>query len=120
MPIFMKFRHKADIYDKSTVVTPTGQKKASWSLGDADVKCDYIPRWGNVKVAPTSEQSDMVTLFFDSDAGIDYGKRIYNIKDKFGNVIDAGPFEIVWVAKESGLQGSIHHFWCRATKVSEQ
>jgi hypothetical protein len=117
--MYTVLRHRADIYNKTAVVSASGQKKPNWSLGFSDIQCHFIPRRATVRLQPTYDETEHVTLFFQSTAPVDYGKRIYNVKDKFGNIIEAGPMEIVAVLKHPGYTGKIRHIFVTAKRVIE-
>ena len=119
MAIFTVFRHTADIWTKTQTTNAAGQAKASWALGTSAVKCHYIPRTADVRYTPTYEETETVTIFFPSDSGISYSTRLYNLTDKFGNVIEAGPMEVVAVLKQPGFSGKIHHITVKAKRVVE-
>ena len=119
MSIYGVFRHSADIWTKSTTTNAAGQAKASWALGTSGVKCHYIPRTADVRFTPTYEETETVTIFFPADSGISYATRVYNITDKYGNVIEAGPVEIISVLPQPGFEGKIHHIVTKAKRVVE-
>jgi hypothetical protein len=119
MTNYMRLVHKADIYEKSTTRNAAGQAKATWASETADVKCYFVPRFAETRVQPTYEQWERINIFFNADAGVDYNKRIYNIRDRVGNVIEAGPLEVISVIKQSGFSGKVRHVMVTVQRVIE-
>jgi hypothetical protein len=48
-----------------------------------------------------------------------YSNRIQNIVDRYGNVIEAGPVEIINIHKQTGLNGKVRHVLLTCRKVVE-
>jgi hypothetical protein len=85
---FIRFTHRADILSKSSVTNDTGQKRASWSMAHEGAPCFATPAGmrATVRVTPTAEQSDWVTLFLPTEIDINYGSRVQNIRYKDENL----------------------------------
>jgi len=115
----MKMAHRVDVYSKSVASSSSGQRVASWTLLDSNVKCVFAPGRTNVRVIPTTEQSDIDTMFFEHDANVDYGTRLYNLRDIKGGVIKAGPLEVVSIQIPTGYQGRTNHLQVRVESVIE-
>lgn len=104
--------HRVDIYSKTTTTTAAGQKKPSWAISSADVKCAFIPQFNdnrNFMTTPVYAHNEIISFSFNGDAPIDFSKRLYNVVDRFGNVLEAGPIEITSIVKVPGFYGKIHH-----------
>ena len=122
MSIYLKFPNRADIYDKTTVTTESGQKKPTYTVETSAVKCQWAPRYpryGLTRVNPTYEQTEVINMFFPGDIELTYDKRIYNVTDRVGNEVDPGPFEIVAIIKQPGWTGKIHHYLITVQRVIE-
>lgn len=115
--MYMQLRHRADIYTKSVTTNAAGQKKPSWTASQTNVHCQFIPRFALTRVSPTFEEREVVNIFFSEE--VSYDDRIYNIKDRKGNVIEAGPFEVVSVLKQPGFSGKVHHYVVQVRRVIE-
>jgi hypothetical protein len=50
---------------------------------------------------------------------ISYSNRISNVKDRYGNVIETGPLEIISIRKQMGFGGRLHHLIVGARRVVE-
>jgi hypothetical protein len=120
---YINYAHRADIYTKSTSTSPAGQKKASWSSETTGVKCAFIPAVSDKRnrVVGNRYASDQILqFFFPSNIDIDFDKRIYNIKDIYGNTIEVGPIEITSIVKAPALNGQIHHIEVAGYKVVDE
>jgi hypothetical protein len=108
--VYMKMSHKSDIYYRVDTENAAGQKKPIWTLLYADQKCSYQPSFGSVRVEPTTEDWKTIFLYFPKTTSISPAHRVYNIRDRKGNVIQAGPYEIISVLIEPGFSGGTHHY----------
>lgn len=117
MATFMRYIHKADVYIKTVVVSASGQEKPTWTLTDQSVPCIYFPVSTDIRLTPTIGERDKYKMMFPAEIVIDYGTRIYNIVDRWGNVIDPGPLEIVSFLKQEGFSGKIHHLALEVRRV---
>jgi hypothetical protein len=118
----MKMIHRADIYSKTTATNAAGQKKPTFAIETTGVHCHFAPRYpryGLTRVTPTYEQTEIINIFFPADTTITYGHRIYNVTDRAGNVIDAGPFEITALIPQPGWSGKLHHYLVTIKRVLE-
>lgn len=119
MPIFTVFRHKVDVWNKTTTENAAGQKKPTWAVGISGEKCHYIPVTAITRTTPTYEETENVYIFMTPNSSVTYGSRLYNLVDRYGTVIEAGPIEIDGIFKEPGFGGKIHHLVIKAKRVIE-
>lgn len=119
MAIYLRLNHRADIHSKTTVTNAAGQKKPTWTASATSVKCIFVARYAMVRTSPTYEERETINFFFPNDTTINYDSRIYNVKDRLGNVLDAGPFEIIAIIKQPGFTGKLHHYFVTARRVIE-
>lgn len=115
----LRYPHKAEIYQKVQTPQPSGQKLASWELESENAPCQYNPDRAYIRIIPTNEHIDKIVLFFPPSANLTYGTRISNIRDKKGNTILSGPFEIVTILTFPTYSGKLHHYLVKAELVSE-
>jgi hypothetical protein len=119
---YVNYAHRADIYNRTTTTSAAGQTVASWAAESAGVKCAYIPSVSDMKnrvIGTTYSTDQMVQFFFPPDIDIDFNKRIYNVKDTYGNIIEDGPIEVTSVVKSPFINGKIHHIEVAGHKVIE-
>jgi hypothetical protein len=115
--------HKADIYEKTTTTTAAGQRKPVWSLKEGGVRCAFIPQFNdnrNYMTSPVYAHNEIISFAFNGDADIDFTKRLYNIVDRFDNVLEAGPIEITSIIKVPGFYGRIHHIEVSGYRVIDE
>lgn len=81
---FIRFTHTADILSKSFQTNDAGQRLPTWSVLQSNAPCFATPAGmrATIRVTPTAEQSDWITLFVPISVDINYDCRIKNIKYK--------------------------------------
>jgi hypothetical protein len=108
---YLRFEHLADVYRREIVVNDAGQKSASFILQRAAMPCAYQSISSERRTAPYIDNVDefqiIVSHLFQDN--ITYQGRIENIRDRYGNVILDGPFEITKINKRTGFNGKVHH-----------
>ena len=115
---YIKFPHKVDRYKRTFVENNAGQEVPTFTF-DQTLKVIYIPFYASGKIQPAIESISKVHAFFDKDAAIDYGDRFQNFIDKFGNVLDSGPYQVSTVQAYPGFSGSVRHFHCLLERIRE-
>jgi len=120
---FLRFSQTADIYTKQTVISAAGQKTFTFTLSaTVPINIQSPQASGSDKrVVPYQEFiaiHEMIVPGMYAD-NIDYQNRIQNIKDRYGNVLEIGPFEIVSIQPKFGFNGKKHHILATIRKVVE-
>jgi len=115
---WLAFKHRADIYSKSVASSSSGQRLASWAKTGETV-CIFSMGRTNIRIVPTTEETDIDTLYFPHDAGITYDTRIYNVRDLYGNTVRAGPLEVISIQIATGWSGKPNHLQVRVENVTE-
>lgn len=118
--LYLRFRHKCDIYTRTSTTNAAGQHKHTWTLSQSDVPCDFEDEISKIRTGPTVETIRDMKMIFSRDTVINDSMRIKNIRDRMGNLIDAGPMQIDGVQKLMGFQGKIHHNVCGLKSVIEE
>lgn len=119
---YVNYAHRVDIYEKSSTTTAAGQRKATWAIADAQIKCAYIPKVSDLRnrmVGTTYNTDQIIAFFFPPTSNIDFDNRLYNVKDQYGNILEAGPIEITSIVKAPFIDGKIHHIEVAGFKVME-
>lgn len=113
--------NQCDIQTKITRVNDTGQRVAIWSTDTSNQRCGLAPAGSaaSIRVAPTTEEADYITLFFPHTAKVDYQSRIVNIRSKGGELIYDGPFEIRQIDKPLSMSGKVTYLNVIAKSVVE-
>jgi hypothetical protein len=109
-----------EIYAKNVTINQAGQKAITFSKSST-IKCFFQANSSERRVAPYIDNIDYYQFYISNldSQYITYNNRIYNIRDRNGNLIDAGPFEITNIEKKAGFTGKIHHLFITAKSVVE-
>jgi hypothetical protein len=112
---FLRFRHKADIYTRTVTTNNSGQKIAAWTLGQSGLPCSWQPVASERRVTPYTENVEEYEILVPHSYAsyFDYGYRVQNIKDRYDNVLAAGPFEVVEILRRAGYSGKLSHILVR-------
>lgn len=108
---YLRFYHTCDIYSRVVEVNDAGQKRASFILRRRTMPCVFQTSSSERRIAPYVDNVDefqVIIPHLHQDT-ISYQGRIENISDRYGNPIEAGPFEIVQIEKRTGFNGKVHH-----------
>ena len=118
---FLKIDHTMEIYRKVETISPAGQKKHSLEFvntlpcraetaGSFAINTPYV---GNIE--------EMTLLVPRNYIGyVDYGYRLKNLKDRYGNIIDSATYEIVATSPLFQYNGKLHHYSIRIRKVVQE
>jgi len=108
---FLRYYHKVDVYSRTTTVNSAGQKTASFSVTKSATPCVFQTISSERRVAPYVDNVDEFQLIVPHSYAsyFTYAGRVQNIVDRYGNVIEAGPFEIVQIEKKTGFNGKVSH-----------
>ena len=117
---FLRFYHKIDIYAKTTTVNDAGQKTVTFSKS-ATIPAVFQANASERRVVPYLENIDEYQFYvsYQDAEYISYDNRIFNVIDRHGNVLEAGPLEIVNIEKKTGFGGRLHHIFINARRVAE-
>lgn len=103
---FIRFTHKADILSKTFSTNDTGQRFPVWSMTHENAEC-FATAAGmraTIRITPTTEQADWITLFLPYDTAIAYGSRIKDISYK-SEIIHAGTYEVQQIDPAPSFSG---------------
>ena len=117
---YLKFVHTVDVYQKITESNAAGQKTISFTKL-ATIPASYQSGVSERRIEPYIENIEEYKFYVSyQDAGcISYNNRISNVKDRYGNVIETGPLEIISIRKQMGFSGRLHHLVVGARRVVE-
>lgn len=122
---YLHFLQTADIYTKVTTISAAGQKTYTFELLTTVPINLQSPSaqttGGDKRLVPYQEFiaiHEMIVPGMYAD-NIDYQNRVQNIKDRYGNILETGPFEIVSIQPKFGFNGKKHHIMAVIRKVVE-
>jgi hypothetical protein len=117
---YLRFPHKIGIYTRSITTNGAGQRVTTFTF-DSDIKAMFQSVSSERRIAPYNANIDEFQFYIShTNASLaDYGNRIQNVRDRYSNVIEAGPFEIINIEKKMGFNGKVNHILMTARKVVE-
>jgi hypothetical protein len=117
---FLRFPHTIDIYTRKTIVNPAGQRTVQYSF-QATIDAMFQSISSERRVAPYIDNVDEFQFYIPAvySSYADYGSRISNVLDRYSEVIEAGPFEIINIQKKIGFNSRVTHILLTARKVVE-
>jgi hypothetical protein len=117
---YLRFPHKIGIYTKATTTNSAGQRVTTFTF-NSDVKAMFQAVSSERRIAPYTANIDEFQFYISHTGSslADYGNRIQNVRDRYSNVIEAGPFEIINIEKKMGFNGKVNHILLTARKVIE-
>lgn len=117
---FLKFSHTMDVYQRTTSTNAAGQQTVSFSKA-ATISAQFQSVTSERRIEPYIVNIDEYEFYvsYQDNAYITYNNRIENVKDRYGNIIEAGPLEITNIQKYVGLGGRLHHLLVSTRRVVE-
>lgn len=108
---FLRYYHDCDVYSRTISVNSAGQRAATFTLSNSSTPCVFQTISTERRVAPYVDNVDEFQLIVPHTYAsyFTYAGRVQNISDRYGNVIEAGPFEIVQIEKKTGFNGKLSH-----------
>ena len=118
--VYLKLPHKIDIYTRTTTTNAAGQQTMTYTLATT-IKAFFQSMSSERRILPYVDNIDEMQFYVSyKDAQyIDYNNRIQNVVDRYGNVIEAGPIEIVNIQKQTGYSGKVRHVFINGRRVAE-
>jgi hypothetical protein len=117
---YLRFVHTVDVYQKISDTNAAGQKTITFTK-TATIPASYQSGVSERRIEPYIENIEEYKFYISyQDSGfISYNNRILNVKDRYGNVIETGPLEIISIRKQMGFGGRLHHLIVGARRVVE-
>jgi hypothetical protein len=108
---YLRFNHKCDIYKRIVKPNESGQKVGTFSVVNIQAPCVFQSSSSERRVAPYIDNVDEFQIIVPHPVqdDITYQGRVAHICDRYGNVIEEGPFEITQIEKKVGFNGKVHH-----------
>lgn len=124
---YLRYPHTVDIYEKVTTTNDAGQKIFSFQL-DRKIQAivnspeDQYSAGTRVRTAPYQDFFPVLQMIVPGMYAntVVLSSRVLNIKDRYGNVLEAGPFEIITIQPKFGWNGKKHHLVASLRAVVEQ
>ena len=123
---YLRYVQTGEVYVKTWTTSAAGQRVATFTLSETIPMHFQSPSTqttgGDRRLAPYVENIAVYEAIIPGmyENLIDYDNRIQNVKDRYGNVVEAGPFEIVAIQPKFGWGGKKHHVVAIVRRVVEQ
>lgn len=123
---YLRYPHKVDIYQKTTVISPAGQKTFAFTI-DSTIPAivnspeDQYSAGAKIRTAPYQDFIPVIQMIVPGEYAntVVYSSRVYNITDRELNVLETGPFEIIAIQAKYGWNGKKHHLLVSLRTVVE-
>jgi D-hexose-6-phosphate mutarotase len=117
---YMKFPQQIDVHNLSEKSSAAGQVVKTYFFSET-IKAFMTPGSNDRDVSPYIKDVDQYHIHVPKhfDGVVTYKSRLLNIRDNRGNVIEAGPLEVVSIMKYTGISGGVHHLIINAKVVVE-
>jgi hypothetical protein len=117
---YLRFPHKISVYTRTTSTNDAGQRTVDFTLA-SNVKAYFQSVSSERRIAPYTANIDEFQFYISHKDQLyaDYGNRIQNVVDRYSNVIEAGPFEIINIEKKIGFNGKVTHVLLTTRRVIE-
>ena len=124
---FLRYPHTVEVHEKTTSVNPAGQKYYTFSL-DQQIPAivnspeDQFSAGAKVRTAPYQDFIPVIQMIVPGTyaSTVITSSRVLNIKDRYGNVLETGPYEIITIQAKYGWNGKKHHLVVSLRSVVEQ
>lgn len=123
---YLRWVHTADIYTRTTTQNAAGQLTVSFTYNDTVPAYIQIPTTqstgGKLRLTPYQENIQVFELFVPMPHGslINFDNLVKDVKDRYGNVLETGPFQIIAIHPKFGWNGKKHHVSCVLKKEVEK
>lgn len=107
---FLKFHHKIDIYNKTVTVNAAGQRAVVFTLNKT---IPVFAQWTQSDIVnePYLGNFEQLEIFVPKNnvSDLSYDMRFKDLKDRYGNTLDASYYEVIGIQKKMQFNGKIHH-----------
>jgi hypothetical protein len=79
-----------------------GQVERVWQL-ESVMSCDFMPARAEERLVGRQHNPLSYNVYVGGGEDVNVRKQLRNLKDADGNVVEAGPFNIIGVRKHMGL-----------------
>lgn len=104
----------AEVWKKSVFYNDSGQEVSEW-VRDREIKCDFMPSRAEERLVGRI-QNPTSFLVFTEDLSIENGNQIRNIKDRYGQYVDDGEFNVIGIRKHRGW-AKVSHLTVNCQKI---
>jgi len=124
---YLRYPHTVEVHEKTTAENAAGQKYYSFTLKKkipaiVNSPEDQYSAGAKIRVAPYQEFIPVLQMIVPGEYAntVVNSSRILNIKDRYGNTLESGPYEIITIQAKYGWNGKKHHLLVSLRSVVEQ
>jgi hypothetical protein len=124
---FLRYPHTVDIHVKTVSVNPAGQKFSTFVYSKTIPAIINSPesQYSAGAIVRTAPYQDFIPVIQMIVAGsyadtVINSSRVLNIRDRYGNVLETGPYEIITIQAKYGWNSKKHHLVTGLRTVVEQ
>lgn len=124
---FLRYPHTVEIHEKTTSVNPAGQQYYTFSLNQkipaiVNSPEDQYSAGAKIRMAPYQDFIPVIQMIVPGSysSTVVTSSRVLNIKDRYGNILETGPYEIITIQAKYGWNGKKHHLVVSLRSVVEQ
>lgn len=123
---YLRWVHTADIYTRTTTENDAGQLSVSFTLDKTIPGYLQIPTTqstgGTQRLNPYQENMQVFELLVPAayQSSIIFNNLVKDIKDRYGNVLEPGPFQIAAIHPKFGWNGKKYYISCVLKKEIEK
>lgn len=112
--MFALQQYTAEVWRKIIYHNDSGQESSEW-VYDRTIKCDFMPSRAEERLVGRV-QNPTSFLVFTSDLSVENDNQIRSIKDRYGEYIDDGVFNVIGIRKHRGW-AKVSHLTLNCQKV---
>jgi hypothetical protein len=124
---YLRYPHTVEIHQKITTINDAGQKMYTFKLDKVipaiiNSPEDQYSAGAKVRTAPYQEFIPVLQMIVPGQEAstVINTSRVFNMKDRYGNILETGPFEIITVQAKYGWNGKKNHLMVSMRTVVEQ
>lgn len=102
----------------SESVEDSGQRTKTYADVSTGFRCLFYEMSGSKVQGPTEGHQGIYAFYTTPDTDIREGDLVYDIKDRYGSVVEPGPFYVESAKKVANTSGVIHHISCKLKGVA--
>jgi len=110
---YTPYKFTAEVWASEKYPDNSGQLVESWEYSRT-IKCSYMPSRGEERLVGRVQNPHSYTLW--SDEAVDYSEEVRDLKDRYGNFIEEGRFNVIGVKRFPGW-AAVHHNEINIQKV---
>jgi hypothetical protein len=116
---FFPMPNRATIQKRVASKDKSGQPIESYVTHKANQKCLFLITSGNKRMLAVEGFQGVGAFYLPPNAEVSEGDRVINIRNKKGEVVEKGPFEVESVKIVTGLfSGGKHHKSCKIKGIT--